>query len=801
MEGLGAGTHFIGVECPDEPYHLAVNVEIPHEAVLEIVIEGGSWLEGAVSDAAGAPVPAAKIYVLDFRGSAPSVGFAVSGPDGRYRINALKSGPVQLFMVQAEGFGTYPEDFMSVLQGGGSDLHLRPGRNEKDVKLGKGGIVRGVVVEQGTESGVEGVRVSLANMASMFGGQRSATSDAQGRFEITSVAVGGGVLVATKDGWVQPGLTPQRMMGMAMTMLSGKGAADTGQGLAVVISQPGEVVERTVDLARGTFLRGTVVSPAGQPVAGARVSVEFASQHGGMMRQVYAFLPLGEPRLTGPEGAFEIPAPPSGQKVALTARAQGFLDGRSEDLETKAEPLEGIVVKLREGAVLSGRVTGADGEPLEGATVRYTPMEEGQDWGRRWRLQSATPWRTDEKGAFRIPSVEPKKLVVQFAHPSHQSVSKEGIVAVEGKTQEVSAELPAAGGLTGRVLGPDGKPCPTARIDVSAPNPLPPGTDPYYRAPDDVPVDSAGSFALAGLVQGKFRIRALAEGFAPSDFVEAEPGGEPLTLRLGAGFSISGIVRTRQGGPLSNVRVRAIPEASGGGSEESANTNREGRFEIRDVPAGTYEVRAEAGWGVGSSRPNLVPKSVPGVAAGTQDLLVEVEEGLRISGTVTRADGTPVAEGWANAQQILKPGEKGQAATANGPILEGKFDLAGLSPGRYRVNVGGNDLSPKSVEAEAGKDDVAIRYGQGGAVEGRVTKPDGSGVPSVWVGAQGPEGANRAGMTGPDGRFSIKELPAGTYTLNAGMQVEGRNLRGAATGIVVSVGATATGVEIVLQGE
>ena len=231
----------------------------------------------------------------------------------------------------------------------------------------------------------------------------------------------------------------------------------------------------------------------------------------------------------------------------------------------------------------------------------------------------------------------------------------------------------------------------------------------------------------------------------------------------------------------------------------SANSTKEGRFEIRDLPAGTYEVRAEPGWGPG--RPNLVPTTVKGVAAGTQDLLLEVEEGLRITGTVLRADGTPLPEGNVNAQQVLPEGEGGNPVSANGPVLQGKFELTGLAPGKYRLGVGGSDVPWKQVEVEAGGEPVKIQYGQGGGIDGRVVKADGSPAAGVFVWAQGPEAGSGA-VAGPDGRFSVRELPAGTYAVSATLQAgEGPAQHGTVQGVAVAAGSVAPGVEIALQAE
>src|SRR5258705_11675278 len=134
---------------------------------------------------------------MTISGGNPTVGVAKTGADGRYSIHGLKSGPVEIFLVQAEGYGNYPDDAVSGLfNGRASELTLVPGRNEKNVSLGKGGIVRGAVKEKGVDAPLAGVRVELTTPLALLGGKRGATTDAQGRFEITSVPNGSAVLIA-----------------------------------------------------------------------------------------------------------------------------------------------------------------------------------------------------------------------------------------------------------------------------------------------------------------------------------------------------------------------------------------------------------------------------------------------------------------------------------------------------------------------------------------------------------------------------------------------------------------------------
>ncbi|MHC4820660.1 MAG: carboxypeptidase regulatory-like domain-containing protein, partial [Planctomycetota bacterium] len=589
-----------------------------------------------------------------------------------------------------------------------------------------------------------------------------------------------------------------KMISLAMSAMGGGGGggADTGEGAGIVVSEAGEVIERTLEMTQGSMIRGIVQTPAGEPVSGAQVAVEFASNQRGFMQQIAEFFPLGDARLTGSDGTFAVPGPPPGQKVVIVAKSRGYLDGKSESVEvTAGEDVEGLTVSLRSGAMLTGRVKGPDGHPLEGATVRHVPKGDGNDWSLRWRLGRATPTMTDAEGVFKVTNVETGALIVQFAHPKFLSSSRNDVTAEEGGSVDLDAQLEAGKTLEGKVVGPDGQPFPGARIDINRQGDLPSGADPYYQAPDDLSTAADGTFSVEGVMPGSYRLMATADGAADSEPVTVDAGGQPVTLQLATAYSISGKVVSRDGQPVGNARVTAMLKK--GDVEEqvqSTNTNREGAFILEDVPGGTYTVKAAAGWGMGRSRANLMPKTVENVQAGASDLVIEVEAGLTMKGKVIGPDGEPMAEGWLNARQE-KPEEGQEAVTSNGALLNGEFELTGLAPGKYRVTVYGNGTSSKSVVAEAGDEDVVVDYRSGGAIEGRVLLPDGMPAANVWVSANGP-GGQGGGRTSDDGSFSLTGLEPGKYTVSSFWNNEGTMHNGSMTELDVTEGGTLRGIEI-----
>jgi hypothetical protein len=121
--------------------------------------------------------------------------------------------------------------------------------------------------------------------------------------------------------------------------------------------------------------------------------------------------------VTDGEGVFRMTGMRPG-RYRLRAEKTGYLEGywskrvnvRAEaGRETAADP----VVMARQ-AVIAGRVTDADGEPVEQANVQVIPVR---------RSGPTYAAATDDRGEFRVPRLEPGTYVVLAAKPPSRSVA------------------------------------------------------------------------------------------------------------------------------------------------------------------------------------------------------------------------------------------------------------------------------------------------------------------------------------------------------------------------------------------
>ena len=147
-------------------------------------------------------------------------------------------------------------------------------------------------------------------------------------------------------------------------------------------------------------LHGKVVSTVtSEPVPGALVQI------------------AGQPaRFSDSDGTFAFPDLPPG-RVNLSARKPGFFSQEqlggviASDSSVEVPTNSPVLVKLTPEAVIFGEVKNADGEPIEGVSVRaecWRVMD-----GRR-QLQVEKQATTDDQGKFRIAELLPGKYYLAF---------------------------------------------------------------------------------------------------------------------------------------------------------------------------------------------------------------------------------------------------------------------------------------------------------------------------------------------------------------------------------------------------
>lgn len=278
----------------------------------------------------------------------------------------------------------------------------------------------------------------------------------------------------------------------------------------------------------------------------------------------------------------------------------------------------GIDAVLGGSASIRGKVTGPDGNPVQGvhvgALVRTGSPEDGWWWD---QVRSAT---TDELGKYRIGGLNPRTYKVEFQHVDHITEywnNKDGVVTGDPVTllagdsrTGINAQLAAGARITGVVTGGGS---PLAEVGVTAYRKVSTadGADwvdiSYgYSGPD-------GSYVVGSLPSGKYKLHYWADGYAEEFYRDAPnmwtadtitvaaPGAaavDPVELTLGA--SVTGRVTDYWGTPLADVEVSAYalgdPADPGSGDwYTSTSTDADGEYVLERLRPGDYVIQLWAG--------------------------------------------------------------------------------------------------------------------------------------------------------------------------------------------------------------
>ncbi len=492
--------------------------------------------------------------------------------------------------------------------------------------------------------------------------------------------------------------------------------------------------------------------------------------------------------ITDDDGRFAFDGLPAG-RFDLSAARPAFITsvygarrpgGTGKPIAVAAgERVTGVTIRLARGAVLTGIVTDGSGNPAPAVSVAALRTEVP--------LTIAASAESDDRGIYRIFGLRPGAYLVATS----SRVVGRGDIDVPS-TAVVDAVLSAL----------------KARRDT-------PG------------VAAVGTADPAG--------PRRAFGWSPVFYPGTPSVSDAVPLTLGAGeersgvdlqfsyvrtVSVSGVVLQADGRPAAGAFMSLsqdlprLPMTFGIGSNPlgSEATAQDGRFRYDNVPAGRY--RLTAGSGVASGAP-MLPSAVrnsPLLVAETEvtvsgqdvsGVTLTLGPGLRIEGRIVFEAGEVPADltKFRIAARAYPPGrtDRSKIAAVN---AEGTFTIAGLAPGSYTLATtvpassggvlwprsaiaGGRDLLDVPLELTAAgiRDVVVVFTARHTLVSGSVTDGGGAAADTFVVvfpadRAEWRSGSRRVRLTrtGEDGRFVIRDLPAGDYLVATADDVEAADL-------------------------
>lgn len=418
-----------------------------------------------------------------------------------------------------------------------------------------------------------------------------------------------------------------------------------------------------------TDLSGKVLDENGQPVAGARV-----------LSYGITYLPpsarLEQETTAAPDGSFTLTGLPGlGEGTMMRGRsvvvlAEGYAIGGT--MIEGSEGADRLMVRLSQPGLLSGKVTGPDGQPLAQAKVQVLGAESPQGSGASflwlWDTVGSVTAETRTDGTFSLERLPVgSRLILYLEHPRYASRMYQGAIAGE---EGLVIALQEAGSLEGRVVWREtGQGVPQVKVfGIAAAEESSWGT---------VLTDSEGHYRLTGLSGGEYEVMLfpVKEGEAwvrPGTSIATVAAGQVASLDLEVirGERVSGrVIDAENGRPVASVMITWDQEQG----ILPIITKEDGTFEFRAAP-GQIELRiANVPRGYVQPQPPQ-PTTVEVLAdQGASGVELKVSRGITIAGRAVGPTGQAVP-------QV-------QVRTNNGRIAattdeKGWFSLEGVAPGQ-----------------------------------------------------------------------------------------------------------------------
>ena len=536
--------------------------------------------------------------------------------------------------------------------------------------------------------------------------------------------------------------------------------------------------------SRAGSLTIRVVDPDGRPVPRARILIQSANMSMSTELTDGRFVHVRSET----SGASVVHVAISGARDAEGAA----LPLAAAQMDVPASPSE-VTIRLERSEPIRGVVRGPDGAPVAGATVQLLTAAEPPS------QEIVAYAQTGDDGTFSLlggPRV-PGRVVV---HALRGFLAPEPVDVAPGAT---GVDLRMRAGATAIVTVLDAGGAPVGGAKVAAIDEEPAPDSPMGRGeptPPSVATDAEGRATLVGLDPAR-RYRLSVSPTSPGSRAAATPRWVPAdtTVRLERALRITGVVRDREGRPVSGARVQTLV----GGAIGTYDVDGAGRFVLDGLSEGTVSLRAvpypssdgsfvpdiplpPAPGGDGSLPANGDPDPWIPVRAGATDVVLALDLGATL---LVRVDGWSPEEG-AGAAPFSSPGEAmlvaegvpfvgvshGARIADDGTI---RFHRLGASKTYtlWIAPVGDRSLRKSGVRAGA---DLRVRLEAGKTLSFRVIGPGPLGnVALTLVGC--PLSVSSWRAVNEDGTVDLRGYPPGRYTVQASTSLEGQAYMGMVT--------------------
>jgi len=731
---------------------------------IDIVLPWGRTITGMVMNAAGEPVPDAKVAVVrDIKINLQNLGDLENLPfeamtslspaktdaEGRFRLENISDG-LYAVTVSAE---TYIEAEQKKVEAGTDDLVF---------VLRKGGWVLGRVLDARTGEGVQYYSITVD--------QDGAGKDSHKILRDRAIVAAKGDIIDPLGAFCVTGLGKEEF---SINIESHGFADETVSGLRVI---PGEGMTCDIEIWKESIISGRLLSAGGEPVASGRLLLESPPDTTGEMpdpadiQEASNLLPGIEGLVdalsddwdtvkisrSADDGTFVFRGVREGAyRVVGTHRSHPDSEPRELTL-ARGEVLDDVEIRLGLAGAIVGTVYAVDGTPLPGARVQASRgggllgamLSGGTDQHSPF---GSTTGRSDSEGRFRIKGLAPGSYQVWMVGPQeseslgglvNSSLSglmgqgmpgSERVYVRAGEEVEVDLQETVKCRITGTVREA-GRPIPGMKVDLFQGNlgflaivPL-----------KTTKTDRKGVYLFDMLEEGNYDVRLPVSG-------QTEPMKESVSVGPGqtgaADFALpSGRVNGRvtdidAGRPLAGMKVslRRIDGKGGGGGLfgalglDSSNINvsvndtevdggdellgllgpapvqtgSDGRFEVRFVDEGEYELIVRGKGYIEQKRSPV--KVLADRETGDQDF--QVARGWSIAGRVIGGEsGQGIEYCTLTIARIVKGESEPERVKGLTSDKEGRFSFSGLGPGVYRIKARDDGMEGEEIFTIEGSD-------------------------------------------------------------------------------------------------
>ncbi len=526
-------------------------------------------------------------------------------------------------------------------------------------------------------------------------------------------------------------------------------------GKAVV--KVGETTKLEVVMPETGVVRGVVTHGDGEHVSGAEVYVKMGGFPPTKSREHYT--------RTDADGAFEVSGLGLGP-VKLHVVHPKHCDTVLETEAKLASQAEEVTVRLTKGARIEGHVYDPDGNGIAGEQVNLFQTF--------WETRSTYVTYCDDRGYYAFDAISPGTYQMSTGpfEPGAAGLMKSGVVVSGEDPVTVDFETQGAGGTVTGAVYMNEKPVAGATISVT--------DDRGMRFIASAVTDENGRFSASGLRTGRVTVMVqTGGGLSTSKSATFAEGTTSLDVRIDMG---SGTLRGRavdaEGKPVSGAwaYVESVEEGDEIWTSIKAqmSVNQDGTFEAGGLSAGTYRVRVNSpGHAQYLSDPLLLQENE------SRDLGdLKLPQGTTLSGTVKDDAGVPVEDATVSLKDANgRPVFTFSLSTSGS---DGKYYLQGMEPGSYTVRFEAAGYGPdeKAVTLDTQGATVDGTLTRGGAVDILVEDESGHPVQGAKLRLYDERGQavrktyslvnlfdSDNSVTNEEGRASIADLAAGTYTV------------------------------------